>query len=160
MATIFGLQSPGHGDSEAAVPLSPSGGTELFVPFDYSTGYATGIAFADPGQMAATTSAHILDDTNVNIPAATTIQVPARGHYSNVLAAPFPGVADKRGVAHFSSNTSIFGLGIRANGKAFTSIDALSGVTGAAKTIPHIANGGGWKTTFLLVCRRAGLAPR
>ena len=152
---IFGLQSPGHGDSEAAVPLSPSGGTELFVPFDYSTGYATGIAFADPGQMAATTSAHILDDANVNISAATTIQVPARGHYSNVLAAPFPGVVAKRGVAHFSSNTSIFGLGIRANGKAFTSIDALSGVTGAAKTIPHIANGGGWKTTFLLVCTAA-----
>ena len=149
--SIFGLQTPGQGDSEAAVPLSPSGGTQLYIPFDYSTGYSTGIAFADPGQQLANVTATILDDTGVNVPAAGTITVPTRGHFSFVLAAPFPGVVGKRGVAHFTSNTNIFGLGIRANGKAFTSIDALSGVTSATKTIPHIANGGGWKTTFLIV---------
>ncbi|MBI2680178.1 MAG: hypothetical protein HYX25_04110 [Candidatus Solibacter usitatus] len=150
--SIFGLQSPGHGDSEAAVPLSPSGGTELFIPFDYSTGYSTGVAFADPGQQLANVTATILDDVGANVPAAGTIMVPDRGHYANVLAAKFPGVVGKRGVAHFTSTANIFGLGIRANGKAFTSIDALAGVTAATKTIPHIANGGGWKTTFLIVC--------
>ena len=158
--SIFGLQSLGQGDSEAAVPLSPSGGGELFLPFDYTTGYSTGIAFADPGQQAATVSATILDDSNATIPSANTFNVPARGHFSDVLAslALYPAVVGKRGVAHFTSNASIFGLGIRANGKAFTSIDALSGVTSATKTIPHIANGDGWKTTFLLVSTAAQAA--
>jgi hypothetical protein len=149
--SIFGLQSPGHGDSEAAVPLSPGGGKDLFVPFDYSTGYSTGVAFADSGQQDATVSASILDDAGNAILATSIIPVPARGHFANVLATLYPGVVGKRGVAHFTSNTEISGLGIRANGKAFTSIDALSGVNGAAKTIPHIADGASWKTTFLLV---------
>jgi hypothetical protein len=48
-------------------------------------------------------------------------------------------------------------LGTRANGKAFTTIEALSGVTSAQKITAHIASGGGWKTTFLLV--NTGTAP-
>src|SRR5258708_5399692 len=48
--SIFGLQSHNKGDSEAAVPLSPNGATELYIPFDYTTGFSTGIALADPGQ--------------------------------------------------------------------------------------------------------------
>ena len=147
---IFGLQSPGQGDSEAAVPLSPTGGNDLFVPFDYSPGYSTGIALAKPVQQAATVSASIHDDSGKAIPAAQTISVPARGHYSDVLAQPFPGVQQKRGVVHFSS-INLFGLGIRANGKAFTSIEALTGVPSGTKTIAHVADGGGWRMTFLLV---------
>jgi hypothetical protein len=127
------------------------GATELYIPFDYSTGYSTGIAFANPGQQAATVSASILDDTGLSIPAPQTISVPARGHYSNVLAQPFPAVVPKRGVVHFSSNTNLFGLGIRANGKAFTSLEALSGVPPTLQFMPHVASGGGWNTTFLLV---------
>jgi len=155
--SIFGLQSPGQGDSEAAVPLSPSGGTQLFLPFAYTTGYSTGVAFTDPEPLAATVSASILDDSNAAIASANTFPVPARGHFSDVLAdqALYPAVVGKRGVVHFTSNASIFGLGIRANGKAFTSIDALAGVTSATKTIPHIANGGSWKTTFLIVSTSA-----
>ena len=151
--SIFGLQSPGQGDSEAAVPLSPSGGTQLFLPFDYSPGYSTGVAFADPTPQQAIVSTSLIDDAGQPIPASPQITIPAQGHFSDVLASPalFPDVVSKRGVAHFSANTSIFGLGIRANGKAFTSIDALANVTSATKTIAHIANGGGWKTTFLLV---------
>jgi hypothetical protein len=124
---------------------------QLYIPFDYSTGYSTGIAFADPGLQLANVTATTLDDAGANVPSAGTITVPARGHFSDVLASPFPAVVGKRGVARFTSTTNIFGLGIRANGKAFTSIDALSGVTTTTKTIPHIANGGGWKTTFLIV---------
>src|SRR5207247_1148046 len=112
---IFGLQSPGQGDSEAAVPLGPTGGNDLYVPFDYSPGYSTGVAFANTVQLAATVSASIHDDSGTAIPAAQTISVPAHGHYSDVLALPFPGVQQKRGVAHFSS-INLFGLGIRANG--------------------------------------------
>jgi hypothetical protein len=147
---IFGLQSPGQGDSEAAVPLGPTGGNDLYIPFDYSPGYSTGIAFANPVQLAATVSAVIEDDSGTAIPAGQTVTVPAHGHYSNVLALPFPAVQQKRGVAHFSS-INLYGMGIRANGKAFTSIEALAGVPSGSKTIPHVADGGGWRMTFLLV---------
>jgi hypothetical protein len=145
------LQTPGQGDSEAAVPLSPAGGTQLFLPFDDTPGFVTGIAFADSGTLAATLTTALQDDSNKSLAAPTMIPVPARGHYSEVLTMQYPATQNKRGVAHFSSNTSVSGLGIRANGKAFTTIEALTGVTSALKTIAHIASGGGWRTTFLLV---------
>jgi hypothetical protein len=148
---IFGLPSAsGQGDSEAAVPLSASGGANLFLPFDYSTGYSTAFAFANPSQQAVI-SASILDTSGAAVAASNTISVVKRGHHADALATPFPGVVQKRGAVHFTANTSFFGLGIRANGTAFTSIEALSGVTAATKTIPHVADGGGWKMTFLLV---------
>ncbi|MBI2680077.1 MAG: hypothetical protein HYX25_03600 [Candidatus Solibacter usitatus] len=149
--SIFGLQSPGHGDSEAAVPLSAGGNTDLFLPFDNTPGFATGVAFADPGLQAATIGGSFLDDSGSPVSGTNTVSVAAHGHQADVLAALFPGTHSKRGAAHFSAATHIFGLGIRANGKAFTSIEALSGVTASQKIIAHIASGGGWKTTFLLV---------
>jgi len=147
---IFGLQSTGQGDSEAAVPLGPTGGNDLFVPFDYSPGYSTGIALTNPVKQVAAVSTSLLDDSGKTIPAAQTISVPPLGHYSDVLADPFPAVQGKRGVVHFSS-INLFGLGIRANGKAFTSIEALANVPSGSKTIAHVADGGGWRMTFLLV---------
>jgi sugar lactone lactonase YvrE len=149
--SIFGLQTPGQADSEAAVPLSPAGGTDLFLPFDNTPGFATGVAFADPGQQAATVSGTFRDESGTQIVDAHTVAVPALGHNADVLSNFFTATQGKRGAAHFHAATSIFGLGIRANGKAFTTIEALSGVTTAQKIIPHIASGGGWKTTFLLV---------
>ncbi len=148
---IFGSQSPGKGDSEAAVPLSPGGGTDLFLPFDDTPGLVTGVAFADPGQQAATIAGSFVDDAGTAIADASTVNVPKHGHNADVLPTFFPATQGKRGAAHFKAGTNIFGLGIRANGKAFTTIEALSGVTAAAKIIAHIASGGGWKTTFLLV---------
>jgi hypothetical protein len=156
--SIFGLQTPGHGDSEAAVPLSPASGTDLFLPFDNTPGLATGVAFADPGQQAATISGSFLDESGAAIADSHTVAVPALGHDADVLSNFFPATQGKRGAAHFSAGTNIFGLGIRANGKAFTTIEALSGVTSAQKIIAHIASGGGWKTTFLLVNTGAAAA--
>lgn len=158
--SVFGSQTPGQGDSEAAVPLSPSGGMDLFLPFDNTPGFATGVAFAVPGQQAATISGSFLDDTGAAIADASKLNVAPHGHDAEVLGGPafFPATAGKRGAAHFSAGTNIFGLGIRANGKAFTTIEALSGVTAATKIIAHIASGGGWKTTFLLVNNGAAAA--
>ena len=92
-----------------------------------------------------------MDDTGAAIADTHTVLVPQHGHNADVLTNFFPATQGTRGAAHFSAGENIFGLGIRGNGKAFTSIEALSGVTNATKTIAHIASGGGWKTTFLLV---------
>ncbi len=149
--SIFGLQTPGQGDSEAAVPLSPAGGTDLFLPFDNTPGYVTGVAFADPRQQAATVSGSFVDNGGTAIADTHTVSIPQRGHNAEVLANFFPATQGKRGAAHFSAASSIFGLGIRANGKAFTTIEAIAGVSRTGGTFAHIASGGGWKTTFQLV---------
>jgi hypothetical protein len=182
--SVFGFQSSGQGDSEAAVPLSSAGGKEWYVPFDNTAAYVTSIAFANPGQQDAAVSAVIVTTQGPNdkpdeltglknrlgalptteqkihkpahqgrrpIHPTGTIHVPAHGHYSEVLSASLPSTQQQRGVVHFSSNTDVFALVIRANGKALTTFEPLSAVATTAQTIPHIADGGGWKMTFLLV---------
>jgi hypothetical protein len=151
--SIFGLQNAGQGDSEAAVPLSPGGGRDLSLPFDNTPGFVTGVAFADPGGLAATISGVFVDEAGTLVADPHTVNVAPHGHDAEVMGGPtfFPTTAGKRGAAHFSAGTNISGLGIRGNGKAFTTIEALSGVSALPKLIAHLASGGGWKTTFLLV---------
>jgi triacylglycerol esterase/lipase EstA (alpha/beta hydrolase family) len=153
---IFTAQSNGQPPSEAAVPLSAAGSTQLFVPFDQTTkqySFSTGLALANPGSTDATVSVTFTDEFGQGIPVTGGITVPANGHIGIVLGALYPQIQGKRGVMQLSSNTEIFGLGIRFNGAAFTSIDALAtaNVPPVPKVISHIANGQGWKTTILLV---------
>jgi len=63
------------GDSEAAVPLSPAGGTDGFYLSDNEPWLVTGVAFADPSHQAATISGplsaireHSSDTTTVAFP--------------------------------------------------------------------------------------------
>jgi len=82
--------------------------------------------------------------------------VPAHGHISFVL----PASAGVRGVAEFTSpNVDVVGLGIRGHGRAFTSIESQASVPAGDKTISHIADGGGWKTTIILVNTDSQPAP-
>jgi hypothetical protein len=100
---------------------------------------------------AAAVTGSFLDTSDAPIADASVVAEPARGHNADVLANFFPATQGKAGAAHFHASNSVVGLGIRANGTAFTTIEALSGVTSDFKVIAHIASGGGWKTTFLLV---------
>jgi len=146
---------------EAAVPLNSTGGTQLFIPFDETSGsvvFATGIALANTGASAANVTAAFVDDAGNKIPTATTqIAIPAGAHTAFVITDKFPEVKGKRGAVQFTSNVAIYGLGIRYNGTAFTSIGALSNVPSGNKIVSHLANGGDphvsgdWSTTILLV---------
>jgi len=146
---------------EAAVPLNSSGGTQLFIPFDETSGsivFATGIALANTGAAAANVTAKFVDDSGNKIPTATTqIAIPAGAHTAFVITDKFPEMKGKRGAVQFTSNVAIYGLGIRYNGTAFTSIGALSNVPSGNKIVSHLANGGDphvsgdWSTTILLV---------
>jgi sugar lactone lactonase YvrE len=152
---IFTASATNQPPSEAAAPLNSVGGTQLFIPFDNTSGglvLSTGIALANPNQQAAVVGVTFTDQSGQNIPVKTSqITVPANGHYASVLSTDFPEVNGKRGTIKFNSNVDIYGLGIRYNGKAFTSIGALSSVPRGAKCISHLVNGQGWKTTILLV---------
>ncbi len=65
-----------------------------------------------------------LDDSGKNRGSAE-FTVPANGHVSKVLSTLLPGIVGSRGTASFTSNVSLFGLGIRANGVAFTSLKVI-----------------------------------
>jgi hypothetical protein len=151
---IFTAQSTGQPPSEAAVPLSSTGNMKLFVPFDQTVNkytFATGLALANPASTDATVSVTFSDEFGQTIPVSGQILVPAYGHYAAVLGDVFPQIRGKRGVMQLVANTNLYGLGIRFNGGAFTSIEALGNVAPGPKIISHLANGQGWKTTILLV---------
>jgi len=158
---IFTDQAVAGKAQEAAVPLNSAGGMQLFIPFDETSGsvkFATGIALANTGASQANVTAAFVDDAGKKISTATTqISVPAGAHTAFVLAGKFPETKGKRGVVQLTSNVAIYGLGIRYNGTAFTSIGALSNVPSGNKVISHLANGGDphnggdWSTTILLV---------
>jgi hypothetical protein len=124
---IFGLETAGQPDSEAAVPLVTQGNLQLYMPFDYSPGYSTGIAFANSNPGAATVTATIFDEAGNSLAPPAVVMVSGFGHVSKVLSDPalFPGIAGKRGTVSLMSDVPIFGLGIRANGVAFTSMKII-----------------------------------
>jgi len=158
---IFTDQAAVGKSQEAAVPLNSAGGTQLFIPFDETSAgvaLATGIALANTGAAQANVTAAFVDDSGNKISTATTlITIAAGAHTAFVITDKFPELKGKRGTVKFSSNVAVYGLGIRYNGTAFTSIGALSNVPSGNKVISHLANGGDphnggdWSTTILLV---------
>jgi hypothetical protein len=136
---------------EAAVPLLNNGSTRLLFPFDNNSGLTTGIALAAPAGSAGGLLT-LRNQQGQTISAEPPISVPANGHAAFLLPARSTQPQDLRGVAEFtSSNAPIFGLGIRSNQGAFTSVDAVMPEKPSTKTITHIADGGSWKTTIILV---------
>jgi IPT/TIG domain len=154
---------------EAAVPLLPDGDTTLLFPFDNNPGFATGFALAAPDNSVVTNITRRQRSQNgqdittpqdaVNSANASgdCVALPAHGHCADVLKVDSASPQNLRGVAQFDSTGGrIFGLGIRASGAAFTSIEAVTRQTPAAKIITHIADGGTaasgrWRTTIILV---------
>jgi hypothetical protein len=106
--------------------MNSAGGTQMFIPFDNTFAFSTGIALANPNQQAAVVGVTFVDESGKNIPVKTSqITVPANGHYASVLSSDFPEVNGKRGTIQLNANVDVYGLGIRYNGQAFTSIEAV-----------------------------------
>jgi hypothetical protein len=96
------------------------------MPYDYSPGYSTAIAFANTGQSQAVVNATFTDDAGHVLGTAAPIIVPAHGHAAAVLVGLVEGIPGTRGTVSLTSNVPIFGLGIRANGAAFTSLKVIA----------------------------------
>ena len=95
------------------------------MPYDYSPGYSTGIAFTNTNANQAVITATFTDDTGHTLGSGQ-ILVPAHGHNSAVLNNVLPAIVGTRGTVSLTSNVPIFGLGIRANGVAFTSLKVIA----------------------------------
>ena len=147
---IFRLQTAGQ---EAAVPLLTAGSQHLMFPFDNNSGLATGVALAASGAARNVPVSYTLrGQAGQTISLEPPVSVAANGHTSFVLPVRSSAAQDLRGVAQFDSQGGpIFGLGIRSNQGAFTSVEAVVQASPSVKTISHIADSGGWKTTIILV---------
>ena len=143
---------------EATVPLETRNAGSYILAFDNTGSLATGVAIANTSSEPATIPVTISDDTGTQI-GTDSLDLPAQGHTSFMLADNYGFTAGRRGTVLFTtpSGRRISVLGIRANGAALTTLPALSYADMPSGTLAQVASGGGWQTTFTLV--NTGLAP-
>jgi hypothetical protein len=138
---------------EAAVPLLTSGALKLEIPYQVANGLTLGVALANPSASTDASVTEIIRDLNGNQLASRTFLLQALNH--NAFLPTFPAGITGGGVVEYDSNVNIYGLGIRSapegTGLAFTSLDAVLLEPASTETISHIADGGGWRSTIILV---------
>jgi hypothetical protein len=123
---VFRQRVPGRPDQEAAVPITTSV-SRFVLPFDNTQGFVTSMALINTnGTRVVSVSVVIRDETGTQI-ATDALVLDPRRHASFTLPDRFPVVANRRGVAEFSSTTAdLSGLGLRFDpGGAFTSFPAF-----------------------------------
>jgi hypothetical protein len=138
---------------EAAVPLLTAGATKLEIPYQVANGLTLGVALANPSASQNAGITEIIRDLNGNQLASRTFILQALNH--NSFLPVFPAGITGGGVVEYDSSVSIYALGIRSapegTGLAFTSLDAVLQQPESTETISHIADGGGWRSTIILV---------
>lgn len=98
------------------------------MPYDNTSStlkFATGLALANPQEQDAKVSLVFTNDAGAPV-ASGNVTVPAHGHYTAVLNDVFPATRGMRGVVQLNSDTLQYGLGIRFNGGAYTSIRTIA----------------------------------
>jgi hypothetical protein len=115
------------GGQEAVVPLQAGSAKSYTLAFDNTGGLVTGVALADSSGQAAVVPATLRDATGATL-AATTINLPASGHRSQILTDLFPQAKNIRGTLELDTpaNGQIGALGIRATSTAFTTIPVMT----------------------------------
>jgi hypothetical protein len=118
---LFKLVTPGNPDSEATVIGTRSGGN-VFLPFDNTLGYVTGVAISNtnPTQPVNIT-AIFTSDTGTQSNAVITLA--AHAHTAFVLPAAYPATAGARGSIQFVSSPDVAVVGLRFSpNNSFTSL--------------------------------------
>jgi hypothetical protein len=165
----FPVVSP-RAAEEAVVPFqapNPLGGSFLLA-FDNTNGVLTGVALEMISDAGGTIVPVTLRDENgVQIGTGTESITLAQGdHTSFVLSTQFPVTANIRGTVAFGapcimqrgpgpgtfvcSDLSVLGIRYTPPG-TLTTIPPLPDIIFGGGSIPHLASGNGWQTTFVLV---------
>lgn len=134
---IYTYRSAGHADQDVTANGMPPA-SRILVPFDNSSGLATGVAVVNPTGSSESVSVNIRTDTGaVSTPPLP--DLPAQGHTAFLLASQFPATSGQRGLAEFyCTNGTLAIIAIRANPTlAFTSAPVFS-----ASGAPIITGGG------------------
>jgi len=133
-----------NGGQEAVVPLEGGGANSYTLAFDNTAGLVTGIALSESSGQAAAVPATLRDVTGATL-AATTIDLLASGHSSQILTDLFPQAKNIRGTLELDTpaNGQIGAVGIRATGKAFTTIPVMTtGISGVLVAERELAQTG------------------
>jgi hypothetical protein len=142
------------GTQEAVVPVETRNPSAFVLPFDYTGGYATGVALANVSNQAVSVPVILRDDTGASLGAAAAIGLPAYSHTSFMLAGSYPVVAGKRGTMELDTPAGgqVSALGIRATpGGAITTVPVLATGLTSGGSMAQLASGGLWNTTITLV---------
>jgi hypothetical protein len=110
---------------EAVVPLETRNPAAFVLGFDNTSGLATGLALSNVASTAAKVGVVLRDDTGTVVDTRS-INLPARGHTSFVLATNYAAVTNKRGTVEFDTPA----------GGQITALGILVTPTGAFTTIP------------------------
>jgi hypothetical protein len=138
---------------EAVVPMETRNAPSYLLAFDNTNTVSMGIAIENVSTSAASVPVIVYDDTGMPISTGF-IPLSANGHASFVLSTEFPATTNIRGTIEFSrpSGSQISVLGIRYTPPGtLTTIPALANVGTTGGLLAHLASGGGWETTFVLV---------
>jgi hypothetical protein len=132
----------------------------LIFPFDNTDGAALRIAIASP--FTTTTgrdSLSLKNQQGQTISEEPSVAVAPNGHSTFQLPVRSADPKDARGTARIDqSNGLAFGVALRSKQGSVTALDAVTRDLTSIKTIPHVADGGGWKTSITLVNCDAGPA--
>lgn len=120
--TIFTQSPPGKSDSEGTVIGMQSGG-RVFLPFDDTNGYVTGLAVANTNA-TQTLLISLQFQTDQGATSAGSLSLPPHGHTAFVLSSMFPSLTGLRGVIEFTAPTpDIAVVGLRFSPtNSFTSL--------------------------------------
>ena len=158
---IFQIQSTGQ---QAVVPLETRNAPSYLLAFDHTNGLKTGLALANVSATADNVKVLLRDDAGAVIPTRiAAIPLLSNGHASFMLDDPtqgFPEIEGKCGTVEFDtpSGGQISVLGLRAHGKAITTLPVLAQVGTIGGALAQVATGGGWETGFTLVNTGKGAA--
>ncbi len=146
----------GNGVSEAAVSAAQPQGKHFQLPFDNTNSFQTGLAVVNTSLSEADVTLNLRDENGAII-SSDSIVLPAHGHDAMLLPGRYPQLANRRGVIEFNStNADLAAVGLRFSpGGSFTSFESVisqPNYTGTmTRPVAQVADGGGWKTTFVLV---------
>jgi hypothetical protein len=151
----FGIFSNPTSGWNAVVPLETRSAGSYILAFDNTSGITTGLAVANLSTQTVTIQVVIRDDNGVPI-GNPTIVLTALGHTSFMLDGSQPGFSvtnSRRGTLEFKtpSGAQISVLGLRANGKALTTLPVLANVGTGGGYIAHATYNGGFTSSFYLV---------
>jgi len=143
---------------EAVVPLETRNAGAYVLSFDNTGGVSTGVAVANVSSTPANIPVLIRDDTGASL-GSVMINLPPEGHTSFMLSDNYGVTTAKRGTVEFRTpvggRISVLGLRAAPIGEsgnfAVTTIPVLADSVGGSGSMPQVASGQGWQTTFTLV---------
>jgi len=172
---VFSYKPLGVVVAEAGVPTLSGTAFRTYVESSGADGQAgniqSGIAVANNGAAAAPVTFEVtnLDGSTTGLPAPVTVSVPPSGHTARFLAQIFPTVPNPfKGVLRISTSAagvSVVGLRARYNERASAEAFIITTTPVSSEgdppssdefLFPHLVNGGGYTTQFVLFSGSAG----